>query len=151
MSLTTAPLVPGITPLKFTPKSLRLISPLAEKPARVPPKGSGPKPLSSSLRVTGRVTSLMVRLPSSRKSPPSGRTPVDTNVMVGCFSTCRKSSLRTWLSRSLWLVVIEDASMVAFTADCSGSAPVVKVPSTFSNLPRTLLTIMCRTLNPTSE
>ena len=71
--------------------------------------------------------------------------------MVGCFSTCRKSSLRTWLSRSPWLVVIDEASMTAWTVDCSGSAPVVNVPSTFSNLPRTLLTIMCRTLKPTSE
>ena len=51
---------PGMGPLWLTPKSIRLISPVAVNPARVPTagpgaKGSAPKPLISSFSGTGRV------------------------------------------------------------------------------------------------
>ena len=63
LSLTTTPPV-SIGALKFTPKSRRLISAVAVKPARVPPKGSGPKPLNYSLSGTSLVLSLRVSSPS---------------------------------------------------------------------------------------
>ena len=48
LSLTTrAPETPGTDALKVTPKSWRLISVVAEKPARVPPETSGPTLLAS--------------------------------------------------------------------------------------------------------
>jgi len=41
--------------------------------------------------------------------------------------------------------------MDAVTLESKMSSPVTISPSNFVNLPRTLLTIMCRTENPTSE
>jgi hypothetical protein len=93
----------------------------------------------------------MVRSPSRRKSSPSGRTPVERNVSVGCDSTSKKSALRMWLSRLGSPVFTELRSTVAVTLDCSGSGAVTMVPSNLSKRPRTLLTIMCLTTKDTSE
>ena len=41
--------------------------------------------------------------------------------------------------------------MVAVTDDCSGFSPVTNSPEKVVNRPRTLLTIMCRAVKPTSE
>ena len=41
--------------------------------------------------------------------------------------------------------------MVAVTDDCSGSGAVTNSPENCVNRPRTLLTIMCRAVKPTSE
>src|SRR2546423_9025955 len=56
-----------------------------------------------------------------------------------------------WLSRSALPVSIELRSIVAVTWDSSGFSPVTTSPLNVVNLPRTLLTIMCRTEKPTSE
>jgi hypothetical protein len=48
-------------------------------------------------------------------------------------------------------VTIESSAISAVTEESSGSAPVTISPEKEVNLPRTLLTIMCRTLKPTSE
>src|SRR6202790_341663 len=53
------------TALKSTPKSLRLSSPIAVNPARVPPKGSGPKPPSMSRSEVGFLMDFRVSSPSS--------------------------------------------------------------------------------------
>ncbi len=71
--------------------------------------------------------------------------------MYGCFSTSKKSAQRMCASRCSWPVLIEERSTVAVTVEASGSAPVTMVPSNVSKRPRTLLTIMCRTVNETSE
>ncbi len=55
---------------ELTPKSRRLISPIAENPARLPPPGSAANPLTSNFE-TGRVTARMVSSPSMR-SPRRG-------------------------------------------------------------------------------
>ena len=71
--------------------------------------------------------------------------------MCGCFSTSKKSAERMCASRCSWPVLIEERSTVALTVEDSGSAPVTMVPSNVSKRPRTLLTIMCLTVNETSE
>jgi len=63
----------------------------------------------------------------------------------------RKSALFTWLSRSVCPVLREVRSILAVTLDSSGSGAVTITPSNASKRPRTLLTIMCRTTNATSE
>ena len=54
-------------------------------------------------------------------------------------------------SRCSLPVLIEARSISAVTEEASGSAPVTIWPVKVVNLPRTLLTIMCRTAKPTSE
>ncbi len=56
-----------------------------------------------------------------------------------------------WLSRCSVPVVIDDASTVAVTCESSRFSPVTISPEKVWKLPRTLLTIMCRTLKPTVE
>ena len=77
--------------------------------------------------------------------------PVETKVIVGYFSTSKKSALRMCASRCSWPVLIEERSTEAVTDEAKGSSPVTMVPSNLSKRPRTLLTIMCRTVNETSE
>ena len=76
---------------------------------------------------------------------------MDAKVIVGCFSTSKKSALRMCASRCSWPVLIEERSTDAVTDDASGSSAVTIVPSNVSKRPRTLLTIMCLTTNETSE
>ena len=76
---------------------------------------------------------------------------MEVNVIVGWFSTSKKSALRMCASRCSCPVLIEVRSTVAVTDDLSGSSAVTIVPSNLSKRPRTLLTIMCRTTNETSE
>src|SRR6266536_2062916 len=139
-SLTMTP--PGIGALKLTPKSLRLISPRAEKPARVlPPKGSWPNPLTSTFSDRGRVTPRNVNSPSTMKSSPSRRIPVDRNVMVGLLAASKKFSERRSLSRISLAVSTDAKSMLAVADDSSGFSAVMMRASNFVNLPLTLLTI----------
>src|SRR5512144_2634011 len=69
--------------------------------------------------------------------------------MVGCRSTSRKSAERTCASRCSLFVSIDARSMVAVTVESSGSGAVTTCPPNERNRPRTLLTIMCRTVNDT--
>ena len=70
---------------------------------------------------------------------------------MGWFSTSKKSADRMCASRCSWPVTIESSAISAVTEESSGSAPVTISPEKVVNLPRTLLTIMCRTEKPTSE
>ena len=54
-------------------------------------------------------------------------------------------------SRCSLPVLIEARSISAVTEESSGFSPVTSWPEKVVNLPRTLLTIMCRTEKPTSE
>ena len=71
--------------------------------------------------------------------------------MLGYFSTSKKSADLMWASRCSWLVSIEVASMVARTVESSGFSAVTSVPLKVPKRPFTLLTIMWRTENETSE
>ena len=124
------------------PKSLRLISVVAEKPARVPPKASGPKPLGSRSSVTGLVTPCRDSSPSTWYPSPWGFTEVEVKLIVLWFSTSRKSGERRWLSRVSSLVSTEARSMLALTEDARWSSPVVIWPWNDPKRPRTLLTII---------
>ena len=63
----------------------------------------------------------------------------------------KKSGERRWSSRCSLPVSIEARSISAVTDESSGFSAVTSSPANLVNLPRTLLTIMCRTENPTSE
>ncbi len=54
-------------------------------------------------------------------------------------------------SRCSWLVSIEVGSISAVTEDWAGFSAVTMVPENEPKRPFTLLTIMCRTENETSE
>ena len=56
-----------------------------------------------------------------------------------------------WSSRWELPVSTELRSISAVTDEASGFSPVTSSPVNVLNLPRTLLTIMCRTEKPTSE
>ena len=75
--------------------------------------------------------------------------PVLRNSIVGYFSASKKSPVRRWLSRSTWPVCTLAVWIVAVTDDCSGSSAMVMVASASEKLPRTLLTMRCRTTKPT--
>ena len=72
-------------------------------------------------------------------------------VHVGWFSTSKKSAERMCPSRWSLPVSIEVASMVAVTLESVNSGAVTISPLNAPNRPRTLLTIMCRTVKETSE
>ena len=150
LSPTTTP-PPSIGISKSTPKALRLISVVAEKPERVPPHGSGWVPLNSRSSTTGRVVPLMVRSPVTLKFDPAGSTLVDTKVILGWVSTSKESLERRWPSRCSSRVLMDERSTSTCTEEASGSSPMVMLPSKRSKLPFTLDTMRCRTLKPTSE
>ena len=75
------------------PKSLRLTTVLPSKPMRSLPNGSTAAPLYSNSMVTGLVVSMMVRSPVTTRSLPSALMSVDLKVMLGYFSTSKKSAL----------------------------------------------------------
>jgi hypothetical protein len=62
---------------------------------------------------------------------------VDAKVIVGYFSTSKKSALRMCASRCSWPVLIEDRSTEAVTDEASGSSAVTIVPSNLSKRLRT--------------
>ena len=147
-----APAVPGPPVsrvlLQVKPKSFRSIVVEALKPARVIPIMSVMLPLCSSSRTTCLVTPRMVRSPC-RSYPPRlpSSTLVDLKLMVGKFSTSRKSGLRRCPSRLSLAVLIDAASMLASTAQLSGSSGAKSMlASNSSKLPETLLITMCFTL-----
>ena len=92
----------------------------------------------------------IVRSPSTLKSPPSTRTPVETKSIVGWVSASKKSPVRRCASRFGSLVVIEATSADAVTVESRGFSAVTKVASKRSNLPFTLLIMRWRMLKPTS-
>jgi hypothetical protein len=62
--------------------------------------------------VTDLVVSRIVRSPMTSKAPsPRSLISVDSNRIVGKFSTSKKSPERRWLSRSVELVVTEAVSI----------------------------------------
>ena len=93
----------------------------------------------------------MVSSPSSNRSPSSTRTAFEAKVQVGWLATSKKSAERMWLSRCSLLVSMDVASIVAETLEPVTSSPVTICPVNEPKRPRTLLTIMCRTLKETSE
>jgi hypothetical protein len=133
---------------KFTLKSRRLSSPVAVNPARVPPNGSGPKPFSSSQRhAAGHALEreLAVRTKPSRPRGSGGgvghrREGLDLE----------ESADLMWSSRWGLPVSIEVRSISAVTDEASGSSGD-ELTGEVLNLPRTLLTILCRTEKPPSE
>src|SRR5690606_8275154 len=150
LSPTTAP-PPSSGILMSTPKSLRSIVVEAEKPARVPPHASLPNPLISRASVTGGVTPLIVSSPSRARPSSETRRPVERKVHSGWFSTSKKSAERMWSSRCWLFVSMERASIFAVTDESVRFSAVTISPENSRKWPRTLLTIMWRTVNETSE
>src|SRR5664279_1033518 len=139
------------TAFPLAPKSVLLISVDALKPARVPPYGSAPNPPNSRVKVTGLVTPRMVMSPSSRKVPPSGRSPVEVNVIFGYVAISKKllprrSSSRIWLPVSMVAILTSPSACESSTFSAVTMFPVNSV-----NLPRIFDTIRCWTMNATSE
>ena len=147
---TTPPPSSGIE--MSTPKSLRLIVVVAEKPARVPPKASGPKPstcrasddrpghaLDRELAVEEQVAVVVAHAGGERRSR-SGGCRRRRSRPSGCG--CRAA--RCWC-RSRW------RRWSRVTLDPVRFSAVVISPLNEPKRPRTLLTIMCRTLKETSE
>jgi hypothetical protein len=124
--------------LYVRPKSLREISVLASKPARLLPNGSVAMPMNSVARTTERVTPLIVRSPVTAKSSPEAATEVEVNVQTGFFSTSQKSALLRWPSRSGLPVLMDAASSSALTEELSMSSPTVTTAVGTARLPRTL-------------
>src|SRR5262249_3917942 len=98
-------------------------------------------------------TTCRVKLPATLYFfGPSFLKLVDLNVMAGYFSTSKKSGLLRWVSRfgsrELMVVVSIVASAVERATSLSSK---LTHPLIFPNSPRTLLTIMCRTLNWATE
>jgi DNA-binding MarR family transcriptional regulator len=80
--------------LKSTPKSLRLMTVLAEKPAwSLPSAGWTSMPLNSTGKLTVLVMPLIVSSPVSSRSSSVPATPVDVNLIWGFFSAAKKSVL----------------------------------------------------------
>ena len=75
--------------------------------------------------------------------------PVDVNVIVGCSSMSKKSLVRRWPSRPSSPVSIDAICTVAVTVDASGSSAVTMSAVKSPKRPRTLDTIMWRTVKPT--
>ena len=73
------------------------------------------------------------------------------NDHVGWVSTSKKSAVRMWPSRWALPVSTELASTVAVTVESVNSGAVTISPLNAPSRPRTLLTIMCRTVKETSE
>src|SRR5262245_24538761 len=73
------------------PQSSRSTSPLAENAASTPPQGSETIPLNAMSSVIGFVTLRTVRSPVMRPRTPLHSTLVLLNVIVGYFSTSKKS------------------------------------------------------------
>ncbi len=70
--------------------------------------------------------------------PPFDRTLVEVNVMVGYFSTSKKSGLFKCLSRLAFCVLIEATPMLAFTLTVSGFAGSPSISTLYSpKLPST--------------
>jgi hypothetical protein len=67
------------------------------------------------------------------------------------LSTSKKSAERMCASRWSLLVSMVPASIVTLTEESATSAPVTISPLNELKRPRTLLTIMCRTVKETSE
>src|SRR5487761_1180041 len=92
----------------------------------------------------------MVRSPvTANRASPAGSIRVERKVMVGKFSASKKSGDRRWASRFWSRLLREATSMVASTLEVSGLSPTVIRASTFSKLPRTLVTIRWRPTKPT--
>ena len=133
------------TAFHVMPKSARLIFVVADAPIRTLPHGSlcsgvGP----STARTTSRVVPRIVRSPvTSRLEPVVRRALFDTNVMLGWFSTSKKSALRRCVSRCASRVLMDPTSMVASIWSVSGrERSPFTAPDSFWNSPRTFDTIM---------
>src|SRR6266567_730169 len=136
------------------PKSFRLILVVAESPMRVLPQGSLPGALGpSTANVTGLVRPCMVRSPiTAYATSPVFLTEVDLKVMVGYFSTSKKSALLRCPSRWASPVVRVDMSMEASAVERVGSVgSSLRTPLMPVRLPFTLEIIMCLTLNSAAE
>ena len=108
---------------QLTPQSLRLTVVVASKPALVLPHGSWPTPPNSTSKVTGLVTSLMVRSPVTSQSSPSRSTLVETKVISGNSSMARKSLLRRCSSRWALRVSMLAALIVTLALELAGLSP----------------------------
>src|SRR5437016_9305669 len=132
------------------PQSSRSVLVFAEAASIGFPCMFGPHPRNSPERVTGLVTSLIVRSPSSSNDvPPVGRTAELVNVSTGCFSISRKSPLiRCWSRFSVCVVMLPVFTSTS-TRESSGEPPTSIVPVNSVNCPRTFDS-MCRATNPTT-
>ena len=127
--------------VEATPQSLRLILVLPSKPTRKLPHGSTDCPVFSNSIVTGFVVSLMVRSPvRTKSSSPFASALVLTKVIVGCFSTSKKSAVRTWASRSSFPVSTLAASIsIVAVLFATLSSSRWTSPVQFVNWPRTVV------------
>jgi len=86
-----------------------------------------------------------------QKVPPSGRSPVEVNVIFGCVATSKKLLLRRSSSRILVPVSMDAISTSPSACESSTFSAVTMFPVNSVNLPRIFDTIRCRTVNVTSE
>ncbi len=136
---------------QLRPQSSRSTSAKAEKPARMPPHGSGLVPRNSRSKLTGRVASSMVRSPVSSQTPsPAERSPVERKVIFGYFSTLKKSGDLRWPSRRGSWVSTLAVSISTSTVDCSGTSATWAVTVAVWKRPRTLA-VRCRATNSKVE
>ena len=146
MMVMSSPTMPGSL---LTPKSWRLIFPVAETPRRVLPIAltGAVGPVTSN--VTSFVTPLMVRLPVIFNMPsPDFTILVDTKVIVGNLVASKKPSLFRSSSRRETRVSIEATSIEALTVDLVMSeSSITTVPVTLVNSPWMLEIPRCRTIN----
>src|SRR5260370_8340026 len=103
---------------QLRPKSLRLILVVAEAPILAFPQGSFVSADGiSTLRTTSLVTPWIVRLPSNRSSSPCIVISLLLTLIVGSFSTSRKSALFSCVSRAASRVLIVLPSITTSTLD----------------------------------
>jgi hypothetical protein len=94
----------------------------------------------------------MVRSPSSSQvlSSLPGRSAVERKLILGYFSTSKKSGERRWPSRRSSRVVTLLTSSSTSADDCSGSSAITTLAVKSVKRPRTLA-IMCRATNSNDE
>src|SRR3954454_11746281 len=92
----------------------------------------------------------MVRLPETLYLSPDFSTLLDLKVMSGHFCTSKKSADLRWPSRFSLLVLMLAGSIFSSTALLDGASLLrVMVEENLLKVPRTVVTTMCLTANPT--
>ncbi len=117
------------------------------------PHGLRPRPVYSTLNVTGLVTSRIVKSPvKSYSASPVFLISVATNVICGYFSASKKSSERKCISRSSLRELILATSIInLISASVKSSGSNFKSAVNVSNEPRTFAIIICLTSKPKFE
>src|ERR1700722_17579108 len=128
------------------------MSVVAVRPSRLLPQTSGITPCTTRSRVTGRVTSRIVRSPSRAKRPgPAGRSPVEVNSIVGNRAASSTSGPVIFSSRAGFAVVSVDTSIDACTVDWLTSSAMTMTPVGPAAMPRAKATVKCSIVNATKE